>query len=68
MVWRVMNAELLLGLLIVVGFWAAVCWGAARWAKKYNRPVGRTVWQVILWVIVLSGVARVLQSLLGYKR
>lgn len=63
MVRRVMNANLVLGLLILVGFWGVVFWVTVRWAKKHNRPVGRTVWQVILWVAVLGTIVRVLQQL-----
>ncbi len=59
-----MNSDLILGLFIVAGFWTVVFWGAVRWAKKHNRPVGRTVWQVILWGMVLSFIVRVLQRLL----
>jgi len=62
-----MTSDLILGLLILIGFWTAVFWAAVRWAKKRNRPVGRTIWQVILWAMVLSGAVRLLQVLLGFK-
>ena len=58
-----MNSDLILGLLILVGFWALVFWVAVRWAKKHNRPVGRTVWRVILWAMVLSAIVRLLEML-----
>lgn len=58
-----MNGDLIAGLLILVGFWALVFWVAVRWAKKHNRPVGRTVWRVILWAMVLGATVRVLQRL-----
>ena len=63
-----MTANLILALLILIGFWTAVFWGAIKWGKKRDKPVGRTVWQVIFWAIVVSSIARVLQSLLGYTR
>ena len=58
-----MNSNLVLGLLILVGFWGFVFWVAVRWAKKHNRAVGRTVWQGILWAAVVSAIVRVLERL-----
>jgi hypothetical protein len=63
-----MTANLMLALLILIGFWTAVFWGAIKWGKKHGKPRGRTVWQVIFWTIIVSSIARLLQGLLGYTR
>jgi hypothetical protein len=50
--------NLVLAILITVGFWAAVYWAVKKWAEKQNAEVGKTMWNVIILIIGLSVVAR----------